>query len=149
MKRIAFTVSVAVLVIGLVILARTQTASVEQELIKMETQWGEAWTKHDATSVDKLLADDFMVTMPDGSVLTKAQILEVIRSYKEEVTSLVTDEWKVRVYGDAAVVTARNTYKMQSAGKEDTFHERFTDTWIKREGQWRCVAAHNSSIAQK
>jgi hypothetical protein len=44
---------------------------------------------------------------------------------------------------------ARNTYKMRLEGKETTGQIRFTDTWIKRDGRWQCVAAHNSTIAQK
>jgi hypothetical protein len=44
---------------------------------------------------------------------------------------------------------ARNTMKVRSAGKETTDQNRFTDTWIKRDGRWQCVAAHNSTIAQK
>jgi ketosteroid isomerase-like protein len=96
-----------------------------------------------------MVTDDFIGTMPDGTLYTKAQALEFIKTYEGNVTSMVTDEWKVRVYGDAAVVTARNTVKMQLAGKEVTSQERFTDTWIRRDGRWKCVAGHNSTIAQK
>ena len=149
MKRIAFAVGVVVLVLGVAILAQTQTGSVEQELIKLETQWGDAWTKHDPTAFGQFVTDDYMHTMPDGTVLTKAQAQEEVKSFKGEFTSFVTDEWKVRVYGDAAVVTGRNTYKMQLEGKEVASQERFTDTWIKRDGRWKCVAGHNSMIAQK
>jgi ketosteroid isomerase-like protein len=147
MKRIAIGVSVVGLAFGVAILAQTQTQSVEQELIKLETKWVDDAVKHDVTTLDKMLVDEFMMTF-DGTVYTKAELLEYIKSNKEEV-SIVTDEWKVRVYGDAAVVTARNTRKMKSEGKEATSQDRFTDTWIKRDGRWQCVAAHNSTIAQK
>jgi ketosteroid isomerase-like protein len=147
MKRIAFAVGVAVLVFGVAILAQTQTRSVEQELIKLETEWVDAAVKHDVTTIDKMLADEFIMTF-DGTVFTKAELLEYIKSY-EELASLVTDEWKVRVYGDAAVVTARNTRKVKSEGKEVTSQDRFTDTWIRQDGRWKCVAAHNSTIPQK
>lgn len=151
MKRIAIAVSMVGLVFGVAILAQTQTGSVEQELIKLENEWMEAAFKHDIASIEKLsrmMADELIMTF-DGSNLTKAQILEFVKSRKEELLSFVMDEWNVRVYGDVAVVMARNTYKMRSAGKETTDKIRFTDTWIKREGRWQCVAAHNSTIAQK
>jgi uncharacterized protein (TIGR02246 family) len=148
MNRIVLAVSLIVLVFGVAVLAQTQTQSVEQELIKLETEWVDAVVKHDATTVGKMLADEFTLTF-DGAVYTKAELLEYIKSYEEELTSLVTDEWKVRVYGDAAVVTARNTRKVNLEGKEVTSQDRFTDTWIKRDGRWQCVAAHNSTIAQK
>jgi ketosteroid isomerase-like protein len=149
MKSIAIVVSVAVLAFGVAILAQTQTESVEQELIKLENEWGEAIVKHDAASIDRIMADDYMGTYVDGSFFTKAQYIEYVKSSKEEILSLVIDEWKVGVYGDAAVVMGRTTMKMQSAGKEMTYQVRFTDTWVKRAGRWQCVAAHNSTIAQK
>ena len=153
MKRIAIAVCVVVLVLAVAAWAQTPaqptSGSVEQELIKMETAWGDAGAKRDAASIDRMLADDFMSTGSDGSVMTKAQNLETVKSHKEEISSSVSDEWKVRVYGGAAVVLGRYTYKMQLEGKEVTVHERFTDTWVKRAGRWQCVAGHNSIVVQK
>jgi uncharacterized protein (TIGR02246 family) len=150
MKSIVIAVCVAVLVFGVAILAQTKTESIEQELIKLENEWGEAILKRDMASIDRVMADDYM-GIYDGSVFasTKAQYMDYLRSMKEEILSLVMDEWKVRAYGDAAVVMARVTMKTQSAGKEMTNQSRFTDTWVKRAGRWQCVAAHNSTIAQK
>ena len=152
MNRIVFAVSLVVLVFGVAVLAQTQTESAEQELIKLENEWGEAIVKRDAASIDmlrdRLMADEF-VMMYDGSVFTKAQYFEYAKSIKEEILSFVMDEWDVRIYGDAAVVMARGTMKTRLAGKETTNQWRFTDTWVKRAGRWQCVAGHNSTIAQK
>jgi len=127
--------------------AQAENASVEQELIKLETELGDAWPKRDAASMDRMLADDYMGTGTDGSVWTKDQILELVKS--DERSSAVSDDWKVRVYGDVVVVMGRYTFKMQLEGKEVTGQERFTDTWVKRAGRWQCVAAHASRITQK
>ena len=148
MKRIAFALCVVVLVFGIALPAQTQTAGVEQELIKLENEWGEAIVKRDTASIDRLMADEF-IAIYDGSVFTKAQYFEFVRSMKEEILSFVMDEWQVRVYGDAGVVMARSTTKTRLAGKETTNQLRFTDIWVKRDGRWKCVAAHNSTIAQK
>jgi len=144
-------VGVAILVFGGAILAQIQSGSAEQELIKLENEWGEAIVKRDAASIAMLrdsMADE-CIMIYDGSVFTKAQYFEYVKSIKEEILSFVSDEWKVRVYGDAAVVMARGTMKMRLAGKETTTQWRFTDTWVKRAGRWQCVALHNSTIAQK
>jgi ketosteroid isomerase-like protein len=151
MKPIMIAVAVAILVFGGAILAQTQSGSAEQELIKLENEWGEAVVKRDAASIAMLrdsMADE-CIMIYDGSVFTKAQYFEYVKSIKEEILSFVSDEWKVRVYGDAAVVMARGTMKMRLAGKETTTQWRFTDTWVKRAGRWQCVALHNSTIAQK
>jgi len=154
MKRIAFAVCMVVLVLAITTLAQLKvtpkSGGVEQELIKLENEWGEALVKRDTASFDRILADDY-IGINDGSVFapTKAQYIEYVKSSKEEIISIVIDEWKVRVYGDAAVVMGSITMKMQSAGKEMTYQSRFTDTWVKRAGRWQCVAGHNSTIAQK
>ena len=152
MNRIVFAVSLIVLVFGVAVPAQTQTESVEQGLINLEKEWGQALVKRDTASIDmirdRLMADEF-IGMNDGFVFTKAQYFEIVKSIKEEILSFEMDEWNVRVYGDAAVVMARGTMKMQLAGQETTIQWRFTDTWIKRDGRWQCVAAHNSTIAQK
>jgi hypothetical protein len=151
MKRIVFAVGLVVLVFGVAILAQTQTTSgsVEQELIKLENGWNDALVKHDWTFIDGILADDYITTDSDGIVAAKAQEMAILKSGEEAVTSAVADDFRVRVYGDAAVVTYRWTYKNQVKGKESTGQERYTDTWVKLAGRWQCVAGHASRIAQK
>ena len=152
MKRIVLVAGLVILVFGLAILAKTQTESVEQKLIKLENEWGDAVVKRDAASIDmlrnKFITDEFIM-MFDGSIFTKAQYFEYVETIKEEILSFVMDEWQVRVYGDAAVVMGRGMMKMRLAGKETTNQWRFTDTWIKSAGRWQCVAGHDSTIVQK
>ena len=150
MKRIAFAVGVAVLVFGVTILAKTQTGSAEQELMKLENQWINAVVKADVAVLDQILADDYTWTGPEGNVITKAEILAFLKSPEGTgLTSAVIDEMKVRVYGDAAVVLGRSTEKGQSKGTAFTDHSAWTDFWIKQAGRWRVVAEHVSAMPQK
>ena len=147
MKRVAVAVCVAVLAFGVAIIAQTQAGSVEQELIKLENESNDAWVKHDAEAYSRLLADEYLCIGPEGDMSTKAQ--DFAELMESTTTSAIADDFRVRVYGDAAVVTFRLTYKNQSKGKESTGQERFTDTWVKRDGRWQLVAVHYSRIAQK
>lgn len=149
MKRIGFVVALVALVFGVGILAQTQTQSVEQELLKLEQDWSNADLKGDVAVLDRILPDDWMLTDIDGAVRTKAQTLAAIKSGETKISSMVTDDMKVRIYGDAAVVTGRNTIKGIWMGKDVSGQERWTDTWIKSKGRWQCVATHVSRIAQK
>jgi ketosteroid isomerase-like protein len=153
MKNIAIAVSVAVLVFAVAIWAQipaqTETGSVEQELIKLEKELADAWAKRDVAFFDRVIADDFTWTAPYGIVSTKAQSLATLKSGEDVVTSWVVDEMKVRVYGDAAVVTGRSTIKETYKGEDVSGQYRWTDTWVKRAGRWQCVAGHSSEIAQK
>jgi ketosteroid isomerase-like protein len=150
MKRIVFAVGLVVLVFGVAILAQTQSESAEQELIRLENELNDAWVNRDIAPLDRILADDYMGTDEEGNVMTKAQELANIKSGAYLSTSAAKDDIKVRVYGDAAVVTGRSTYKGQYKGKEYSQQYRWTDTLVKDNlGRWRCVAFHDSKIARR
>jgi ketosteroid isomerase-like protein len=126
-----------------------QTESVEQELIKQENEWADAWVKSDVAFYDRITADDYTWTSPWGWVATKASDLVLLRSGDDVVKSWALADMKVRVYGDAAVVTGRDTIKETYKGKDVNGQHRWTHMWIKRAGCWQCVAGHSSEIAQK
>ena len=151
MKRIAFVVLVAVFLFAVGLSAQTpaQPKSVEQELIEIEKGWGEAYLKKDVALLDRILADDYMQTDSEGNFITRAQDLADLKSGAYVETSGVQDNVKVRVYGDAAVVTGRSTVKAQYKGKDASGQFQWTDTFIRRDGRWQCVASHISKIPQK
>jgi ketosteroid isomerase-like protein len=51
------------------------------------------------------------------------------------------DDLKVRVFGDAGVAVGLETEKSRYKGKDTSGQYRFTDTWLKRDGRWLCVAS--------
>jgi ketosteroid isomerase-like protein len=105
--------------------------------------------KRDVVVLGRILADDYIFTDPDGVMFTRAQNLEMLKSGDDVVTSAVATDMKVRVYGNAAIVTGRNTVKEQLKGKDISGTYAYTDTWVKRPGSWVCVATHASRLAQK
>ena len=56
---------------------------------------------------------------------------------------------KLRIYGDAAVVTGRDAIKEQYKGEYVSSQNRWTHIWIKLAGRWQCVAAHSLEIPKK
>ena len=149
MKHIAFAVGLVVLVFGVVMLAQTQTESAEQELITLMNDWMNAEVKADMAFLDRFIAEDCVITDPAGAVWTKAQFLAGLKSGEGAVISYVLDNMKARVYGDAAVVTGRMTSKQTFKGQDISGSYQCTDTLIKKEGRWQCVAIHLSMIPQK
>ena len=129
--------------------APSKSARVEQELINLEEAANDAAVKADVAFYDRTLADDYMDTNAGGTVTPKAQFIADLKSGDLKFTSLVNDDYKVRVYGKAAVVTYRETLKGQFKGKDFSGPYRQTDTWVKRAGHWQCVASHESKIIEK
>jgi ketosteroid isomerase-like protein len=129
--------------------APAKSASVEQELIKLENGWNDAMVKRDMATLNRVMADDWSFIDGEGTVVTKAEFLASVKSGEYVFTSAVGDEWKVRVYIDAAVVLNRWTAKEQYKSKEVSGQYRYTDTWIKKAGRWQCVATAGTKITKK
>jgi len=127
---------------------RVKTTSAEQELTELYRVWLNAAVKNDAATIGHLLADDFICGVPNGEILTKAPYLAEITSGDYQVTSMREDALKVRIYGDMALVTCIWTEKSQSKGADASGQYCSTDTWIKRDGRWQCVAEHISKVAE-
>lgn len=116
----------------------------KSRIIALENSWNQAELHNDAHAVDLLLADDFIMTVADGYLMNKAQMLESVRdtSYRPDV--LRSQDMTVRMYGTTAIVTGAYLEKGRDKGKPFERRGRFTDTWIKLGGEWRCVASHFS-----
>jgi ketosteroid isomerase-like protein len=127
----------------------TETATAEQELIKLENEWADAWVKSDVAFFERIMTDDYSWTASEGYVCTKADNIALAKSGEDVIVSWVLTDMKVRVYGDAAVVTGCQTIKETYKGEDVSGQERWTHTWVKRSGRWQCVAAHSSLMAQK
>lgn len=133
-------------------LDRDETPSegaVEQELIRMENDWLQAFFKNDGAFADRFLADDYLGTDEHGDLRDKAQEIAEIKAGAHLSTSGVLDNVKIRVYGDAAVATGRRIMKGLFQGKEYRSPYLWTDIFIKRGGRWQCVASHVSKAAGK
>jgi ketosteroid isomerase-like protein len=128
--------------------AGQQGAAVEQELIKLEREWGDAFVKQDAAVYDRIEAADFVGTDALGGVYTRAQDIAGVKNGEWKVQSFQLSDMKVRVYGDAAVVMGQFSQKAQHKGVDRTHVGRFTDTWVRRGGRWQVVASQATRIAQ-
>ena len=64
----------------------------------------------------------------------------------DRVTSGRNEDMKVHAYGNTAVVTG--IMHLKGNGKEGAFDRRyrFTDTWLRRNGQWQIIAAQDYLI---
>lgn len=126
-------------------------AKIEQELMRMERDWSAAFLRNDVSVIDRILADDFIGTDGRGLMSDKAQEIEDARSAgaNHRILSEVIDDFKIRIYGDAAIVNARATEKVLANEKEFTIQYRRTDVYVKRNGRWQCVSFHGSRVMGK
>lgn len=114
------------------------------KVVAMENAWNRAELQNDASAVQLLLADDFVMTTADGVLYNKAQIVASVRdkSYKPDV--LQSSEMELHAYGNTAVVTGIYYEKGTDKGKPWERRGRFTDTWVWMNSRWECLASHFS-----
>lgn len=117
-----------------------------QHLLDIEYRLAAAWTAGDCDAWSALLAPDWCVTHITGEVITREQALAMCRTPQGRAAELRHEDLDVRKFGDAAVVTGQTTATTASEPAE-TVVLRFTDVFIRRDGEWIVVASHATRIA--
>ena len=130
----------------LVSTSSAQDTKVEEALMQLERDWCQAAMKNDVAWLTPVLADDASFVSSMGVRQTKTEVLADFKAEKTKTCQV--DQMQVRVYGDTAVVTGRWRISGTDAkGKPfPTPESMFTDTFVRRNGQWQCVASHSSAL---
>jgi ketosteroid isomerase-like protein len=92
----------------------------------------------DVRRFDEILADDFLCSNPDGSLVDKKQFLAQT-ARPVTIAGLSVQEVRVRILGDVAIIHARTTYTTADGEQRNG---RYTDVWARRDGKWLAVSAH-------
>jgi ketosteroid isomerase-like protein len=112
-------------------------------LAELDIAYQAAVKVNDAATMDRILHDDFVLVLGDGTVHTKADLLNSART--RHVTFEQQDEdpgtQVVRLYGDTAMVSARLWLKGRVDGKDFDFRVWFSDTYIRTPQGWRYAFA--------
>src|SRR6266404_5994413 len=93
----------------------------------------------DVQRFDEILADDFLCSNPDGSLVDKSQFLTQT-ARPVTITGLEAQDVKVRLLGDVAIIHARTSYATADGGQR---YGRYTDVWARRNGKWLAVSARD------
>jgi ketosteroid isomerase-like protein len=121
----------------------------EIQIKQLERAWNQAEAKQEVKEVSSLLADTLVYTDYDGSFMNKSEYMKWVAAPQQKADHLYDEGLSVQVYGDAAVVTGIYRESGTNKGKPYLIRSRFTDTWIKRNSVWLCVASHSTLIPSK
>jgi ketosteroid isomerase-like protein len=126
-----------------------KTSIAEEELLKVEKEFTQAIVSNDLEGIGGLVADDWIIIDPNGEIVDRTRFFEVIKSGALTHDRMESEDLRVRVYGDSAVVTAVTRSKGKFMGQEFSTQERATDVFVKREGRWQCVLTHLTRLPNK
>jgi ketosteroid isomerase-like protein len=111
----------------------------EKTVAGLDTQYQAAVEKNDAMTMDRILADDFVLVTGTGKTFTKADLLKDARNQTALYERQDDSRQTVRVWGDTAVVTALLWAKGTEGGKPFEYKLWFSDTYVRTPIGWRYV----------
>jgi ketosteroid isomerase-like protein len=119
----------------------------EAAIKKIENDWINAIVKRDAAYLQKIEADDYVFTGPDGKALTKAEDIKSDTTGDVVFDDFKIDNLKVRFYGDTAIVNGIGTVKAHEKEEDLSGQYSWTDVFAKQKGEWKAVSAHVTVVA--
>ena len=136
---------------GEVTVSSADQAAITTLLTEMENKWESSVASHATANVDTLVADDYVSVSSTGKVLNKTELLDQLKNDNNTYDSVGVEGVNVRVVRpDLAIVTGLTREKGKTKeGKSFNRSFRFTDTWTKRAGQWRCTNAQVVKVSEK
>ena len=117
---------------------RTAPQSDHDILEQLNRDYIDSVQNSDVKRFEQILADDFLCSNPDGSLVDRAAFLGQTAK-PVTIANLKAEDVMIRILGDVAIIHARTTYSKPdgSAGGG-----RYTDVWARRDRRWLAVSAH-------
>src|SRR5690242_4333648 len=137
MKRAGMWCLISLLSVGTAAGSQAQTTgATEKAVAALEQQWLQSQKTNNPDLAAPLLADKIVVTMSNGKVMNKVELLADAKATK--YVSAEYEDVRVTVFGDTAIATGGFKAKgTDPTGKPFDTNERFTDTWVKMSnGKW-------------
>jgi uncharacterized protein (TIGR02246 family) len=135
--------------------------TMEQEIVEQEEQLAEAKRALDLGAIDRIYADDLLLTgvMGEPTCSKTAIIDEVRRGIAEResaraggrpmVVSAENEDMKVVRHGDTAIANYRFVVKVTGAAADVSRRYRATNVWKKQDGRWQIIAVHMSFVLDR
>ena len=152
MKR-SLAIALLCTAVALVVIAQAQAKDVphdvQQALMSVDKQWGEAGG--DDAKLDKIIGDNLVAIGAKGEAQNKQQMIADNKATSAGVqnASYTPDEYKFEMLSpDVVVMMHRGTTKGMQNGKEVTESHRSLHVFQKRDGRWQVVANAQLPISE-
>ena len=129
------------------ILKADHKEDVEQQLIKVEHVWNEAFKDRDKAALSALCSEDFLFTGDDGKLVDRRRYIGDAATLVKVSKYTMTDV-TARSYGDTGVVNGQWSGTVEVDGHSAEITLRFTDTFVRRENRWWAVASHMTRVSE-
>jgi ketosteroid isomerase-like protein len=119
------------------------------EIDQLEDEWRTAVLAADAKVMDSLLADDYMAITPSGTLQSRDEALQSLRSGRLHFSALTITDRKVRFYGTTAVVTSLASIQAETPDGQVSGDYRYTHVYVRSaKGDWKIVSFEASHVRE-
>jgi ketosteroid isomerase-like protein len=125
------------------------TGPTVENALAADQEFAKALQNNDTLEIVRLLDKDWAVVTSHGDIAEGIDVYPSgIRSGARTVSKMELSDPRVRLFGNVAVVTTKVRLGVVSHGKpmDKEFNLRQTDTWIWKNGVWKCVLQHESDL---
>lgn len=126
--------------------APANTADDEVAVIQALHDACKAYQDGDTDGIRRLLTDDFTLTDPDGVITTREDDVRALQTNAIRYTLFENRDMKVRLHGDAAVVTGITEVRGNAGSAAFASKFQFTDTVVRQGERWRVASSHISRL---
>lgn len=97
----------------------------------------------------KYFPENYISIDPSGKVSDREASLSWVKEGRYKGESTTYDDVKIRVFGDGntAIFTAISHFKGMWDGQPLDLRQRFTNVYVKQNGQWQMVSQHVSDLS--
>lgn len=123
--------------------------AVVREVLRAEREQREAYLRRDVAASERMVADEYVLTIQGGEVGGKATLMAFLREEPADPTlAVTTEDTQVRVNGDTAVVVGRRVERRRRPdnNQEGVAYARYTRAYVKRQGRWQLLAEHLQAV---
>ena len=123
---------------GAVMHSQSSMSNDLEVLTRLNADYITSVQKGDVRRFNEILADDFLCSMADGTLVDRKRFLE-LTAQPVTIRDLEAHDVNIRLLGDMAIVHAATSYT-SADGRPSS--GRYTDVWARRDGRWLAVSAH-------
>ncbi len=126
----------------------TRVGAEEQRVLSAEDEYVAAEVTRDEPALRRLVDDRFVQNSPNGTTSGKDELIRAVLKLRMLGQSM--RERSVLIEGDLAIIFGTADIRFADPGKGDRVSsQRYTSTYVMRDGQWRMLALHMQRRSQQ
>ncbi len=130
------------------VVAQDADKTLAAALRKQADAWDVAIVKKDRKAIADNMSESFFMIGSTGETADKAKFVADLTSPDITIEPYTVDEFKIRIYGNTALINGATNMHGVEGGKPFTTHYRFTDTYVKEGGVWHIVNVQTTRVKQ-